>query len=65
MGNTKKKYIYNYSFPNLDVISSVLFLQASEQSLNFNISKMAYWSPVVKAAVANESVLDFYISFIP
>ena len=65
MGNTKKIYIYNYSFPNLDVISSVLFLQASEKSLNFNISKMAYWSPVVKAAVTNESVLDFYISFIP
>ena len=47
------------------MISSVLLLQASEQSLNFNISKMAYWSPVVKAAVTNESVLDFYISFIP
>ena len=27
---------------NLDVISFVLFPQASEPSLNFNISKMAY-----------------------
>ena len=27
---------------NLDVISFVLFPQASETSLNFNISKMAY-----------------------
>ena len=61
----QKRNKYNCSFPNLDVISSVLLLQASEQSLNFNISKMTYWSPVVKAAVTNESVLDFYISFIP
>ena len=45
MGNTKKKKC-NYSFPNLDVISSVSFPQASEPSLNLNISKMAYWSPV-------------------
>ena len=37
-----KQNKFNHLFPNLDVISFVLFLQASEQSSNFNISKMAY-----------------------
>ena len=60
-----KQNKFNHSFPNLDVISFVLFLQASEQSSNFNISKMAYWSPILKAAEINESSVNFYIPLIP
>lgn len=39
-GNKTK--LINYSSLNLSVISYVLFQQAMEPSLNFNISKMAY-----------------------
>ena len=39
-GNKTKEM--NYSTLNLEVISFVLFPQASEPSMNFNISKLVY-----------------------
>ena len=42
-GEGETKEIYHSSL-NLDVISFLLFPQASEPSFNFNIFKLVYWT---------------------